>query len=166
MERICTWRYGSHIGVPDLEQRNGEHGYQTNSEKVQLFSYGTLIFTFFFQEISKAAGHVSAYTLCCKLAQMTMLTIEIYYSTFIHWLVDLYRVTLVCYETISLTSLPRSNSRSVNLTHHCHYTMVSADSKFDDFVCSVFNLNYKNVNALIARILSGSTCTCSLTVNG
>ena len=123
-------------------------------------------FLLFFQEISKAAGHMSAYTLCCKLAPMTMLIIEIYYSTFIHLLVDLYRVTLVCYETISLTSLPRSNSRGVNSTHHCHYTMVSADSKFDDFVCSVFDLNYKNVNALIARILSGFTCNCSLTVNG
>ena len=33
------------------------------------------------------------------------------------------------------------------------------------FVCSVFNLNNKNVNALIARELSGFTCTRSLTMN-
>ena len=45
--------------------------------------------------------------------------------------------------------------------------MASADSKFDDriFVCSVFNLNNKTVNALIAHELSGFTCTCSLTMN-
>ena len=36
--------------------------------------------------------------------------------------------------------------------------MASADSNFDDFFCSVFNLNDKNVNnALIARELSGFT---------
>ena len=33
------------------------------------------------------------------------------------------------------------------------------------FVCSVFNLNNKSVNALIARELSGFTCTRSLTMN-
>jgi len=33
------------------------------------------------------------------------------------------------------------------------------------FACSVFNLNNKKVNALIARELSGFTCTCSLTMN-
>ena len=43
--------------------------------------------------------------------------------------------------------------------------MASADSKFDDFVCSVFNLNDNNVNALIVRELSGFTCTRSLTMN-
>ena len=48
--------------------------------------------------------------------------------------------------------------------HHCHYTMASADSKFDE-VCSVFNLNIKNVNALIARELSGFTCTRSPTID-
>ena len=32
-------------------------------------------------------------------------------------------------------------------------------------LCSVFNLNNKNVNALIARKLSGFTCTRSLTMN-
>lgn len=39
---------------------------------------------------------------------------------------------LGCDETTSLTSLSWCNSRGVNLTHHCHYTMASADSKFDD----------------------------------
>ena len=44
--------------------------------------------------------------------------------------------------------------------------MASAvNSKFDDFFCSVFNLNNKNVNALIARELSGFTCARSLTMN-
>ena len=43
--------------------------------------------------------------------------------------------------------------------------MVLADSKLDDFFCSVFNLNNKNVNTLIARELSGFTCTRSLTMN-
>ena len=33
------------------------------------------------------------------------------------------------------------------------------------FVCSVFNLNNKNVNALTARELSGFTCPRSLTMN-
>ena len=32
-------------------------------------------------------------------------------------------------------------------------------------LCSAFNLNNKNVNALIARRLSGCTCTRSLTMN-
>ena len=32
-------------------------------------------------------------------------------------------------------------------------------------LCSVFNLNNKNVNALIARELPGFTCTRSLTIN-
>ena len=48
-------------------------------------------------------------------------------------LVDLYHVTLGYDETTSLTSLSWCNSRGVNLIHHCHYTMASADSKFDDF---------------------------------
>ena len=32
-------------------------------------------------------------------------------------------------------------------------------------LCSAFNLNNKNVNALIARRLSGCTCSRSLTMN-
>ena len=78
-------------------------------------------------------------------------------------LVDLYHVTLGYDETTSLTALSWCNSRGVNSIHHCHYTMASADSKFD--VCSVFNLNNKNVNTLIARELLGFTCTRSLTMN-
>ena len=35
-------------------------------------------------------------------------------------------------ETTSLTSLSWCNCRGVNSIHHCHYTMTSADSKFDD----------------------------------
>ena len=48
-------------------------------------------------------------------------------------LVDLYHETLGYDETTSLTSLSWCNSRGVNSIHHCHYTMASADSKFDDF---------------------------------
>ena len=43
--------------------------------------------------------------------------------------------------------------------------MASADLKFDDIFCSVFNLNNKNDNALIARELSEFSCTRSLTMN-
>ena len=42
--------------------------------------------------------------------------------------------------------------------------MALADSKFDDFCLQCFNLNNKKVNALIARELSGFTCTLSLTI--
>ena len=41
--------------------------------------------------------------------------------------------------------------------------MASADSNFDEFFCSVFNLDKKNVNELTAPELSGFTCTSSLT---
>ena len=47
--------------------------------------------------------------------------------------VDLYHVTLGYDETTSLTSLSWCNNRGVNSIRHCHYTMASADSKFDDF---------------------------------
>ena len=39
---------------------------------------------------------------------------------------------LGCYETTSLTSLSWCNSRGVNSTHHCLYTIATADSKLDD----------------------------------
>ena len=39
---------------------------------------------------------------------------------------------LGCDETTALTSLSWRSSHGVNSTHHCHYTMASADSKFDD----------------------------------
>ena len=75
-------------------------------------------------------------------------------------------MTLGYDETTSLTSLSWCNSRGVISIHHCHYTMASADSKFDDFClqCIQFFDN-KNVNALIARELSGFTCTRSLAMN-
>ena len=41
-------------------------------------------------------------------------------------------MTLGYDETTSLTSLSWCNSRGVNSIHHCHYTMASANSKFDD----------------------------------
>ena len=79
-------------------------------------------------------------------------------------LADLHHVILSCDETTFLTSLSWCNNRGVNQSHHCHYTIASADSMFDYFICSVFNLNNENVNALIARELSGFTCTRSLTI--
>ena len=51
----------------------------------------------------------------------------------IFWLVDLCHVALGCDKTTFLTSLSWCNSRGVNSIHHCHYTMASADSKFDNF---------------------------------
>ena len=48
------------------------------------------------------------------------------------WSLDLYYVILGCDETSSLTSFSWCNSRGVNSSHHCHYIMASADSKFDD----------------------------------
>ena len=39
---------------------------------------------------------------------------------------------LGCDETTTLMSLSWCNGSGVNSTHHCHYTMASADSKFDD----------------------------------
>ena len=50
----------------------------------------------------------------------------------IFWLADLYHVILGCDETATSTSLSWCNSRGVNSTHHCYYTMASADSKIDD----------------------------------
>ena len=66
---------------------------------------------------------------------ITCIIIQISYTVRIpiFRLVDLYHVALGYDETTSLTSLSWSNSRGVNSIHHCHYTMASADSKFDDF---------------------------------
>ena len=41
-------------------------------------------------------------------------------------------MTLSYDEATALTSLLWCNSRGVNSIHHCLYTMVSGDSKFDD----------------------------------
>ena len=40
---------------------------------------------------------------------------------------------LGCDETTSLSSFLYCNSRGVNSTQYCHYTMALADLKFDDF---------------------------------
>ena len=58
-------------------------------------------------------------------------------------MVDLYQVTQGCDEATSLTSLSWCNSRGVNSTHHCRYTMASAGSKFDDF-CLQYGKPYKS----------------------
>ena len=71
----------------------------------------------------------------------------------IFWLVDLYHMTLGCDKTTTLMSLSWFNNRGVNSTHHCHYSIASLTQSLTIFVCSVFNLNNKNVNTLIARVL-------------
>ena len=71
---------------------------------------------------------------------LNIIIIQISYTVriLIFWLVaDLYHVTLGYHATTSLTSLSWCNSRGVNSTHHCHYTMASADSKFGDPVYSI-----------------------------
>ena len=98
----------------------------------------------------------------------------------IFWLADLYQVILGCDETISLTSLS-CNSHGVNSTHHCHYAMASANSKFDnlsdtdtdsliddaipkttkkatDWGISVLKGNVANFKFLIQAILGVSSC--------
>ena len=98
----------------------------------------------------------------------------------IFWLADLYQVILGCDETISLMSLS-CNSHGVNSTHHCHYTMASANSKFDnlsdtdtdsliddaipkttkkatDWGISVLKGNVANFKFLIQAILGVSSC--------
>ena len=73
--------------------------------------------------------------ICLDQAKIITTIIQISYTVqiVIFWLVGLYHVTLGYDETTSLTSLSWCNSRGVNLIHHCHYSMASADSKFDDF---------------------------------
>ena len=51
----------------------------------------------------------------------------------IFWSADLYHVILGCDKTTTLTSLSWCNSHGVNSEYHCHYTMTSADSKFEEF---------------------------------
>ena len=66
--------------------------------------------------------------------RLTAFIIQLSYTVWIPiiWLVDLYHVPLGYDGTNSLTSLSWCNSGGLNSTHHCHYTMASADSKFDD----------------------------------
>ena len=87
--------------------------------------------------VKNTSEFITYMELRCLIAQMVELTfiIQISYTVRIpiFRLVDLYHVTLGYDETTSLTSLSWCNSRGVNSIHHCHYTMASADSKFDDF---------------------------------
>ena len=70
-----------------------------------------------------------------NLFELTHIIIQISYTVRIpiFRLVDLYHVALGYDETTSLMSLSWCNTGGVNSIHHCHYTMASADSKFDDF---------------------------------
>ena len=53
--------------------------YQTNPVGVQLFSYKTPFLLFCSKKFSwLAAGHMSAYTLYCKLTQMTIQMVQMY----------------------------------------------------------------------------------------
>ena len=75
------------------------------------------------------------YVCLYKYHALIKLIIQISYTVriSIFRLVDLYHVALGYDETTSLTSLSWCNTRGVNSIHRCHYTMASADSKFDDF---------------------------------
>ena len=72
-------------------------------------------------------------------------------------------MTLGCDETTSSTSLSWCNSRGVNSIHHCHYTMASVDSKFDDLsdadidslIDDVVPKNTKKVTAWGISVLKG-----------
>ena len=77
-------------------------------------------------------------------------------------LADLHHVILGCDETTFLTSLSWCNNRGVNPSHHCHHTMASADSMFDYFICSVFNLNNEMLtHPLLANYRDISAPPCS-----
>ena len=69
----------------------------------------------------------------------------------IFWSADLYYVILGCDKKTALTSLSWCNSRGVNSTHHCHYTMASADSNIlvsmQCFSVQCINLHNKNVKS-------------------
>ena len=57
---------------------------------------------------------------------------------------------LSCNETTTLTPLTWCNSRGVNSTHHCHYTIALADSKFD-------NLSDADIDSLIDNAIPKNT---------
>ena len=123
-----------------------------------------------YQQIANGniANQIHGFTIDYGKFILNILIIQLSYTlrVLILWLADLYHVILGCNETTTLSSLLRCNSRGVNSTRHCHYTMASVDSKFNDFFFgSVFNLNNKNVKALIARELLGFTSTRPLTMN-
>ena len=89
---------------------------------------------------------------------LTCIIIQLSYTVQIpvFWSADLYHVIQGCDETTSLMSLSWCNSHGVNSTQHCHYTMASADSKFDDFFCRVFKMlthsllvNYRDLPVLV-----------------
>ena len=83
----------------------------------------------------------------------------------IFWLVDLYLLSLGCDETTSLTSLSWCNSRGVSQHSTVITPWLRLTHSLTTSVCSIFNLNNENVKALLARELSGFTCTRLLTMN-
>ena len=125
----------------------------------------------------KRAGKFIGVMKQCIFAGKPVLKIILYWEGSIQfWLFNFHALCefrffdwLICttWHWVVPKQSPWRHYRGVNSTHHCHYTMASTDLKFDDFVCSVFNLNNKNVKAVIARTrdLSGFTCTRSLTMN-
>jgi len=64
---------------------------------------------------------------CNTRLRLLCLLINTLYEFRIFCSADLYDVILGCDETTILTSLSLCNSRGVNSTYHCHYTMASAD---------------------------------------
>ena len=103
------------------------------------------------------------YVCLYKYHALIKLIIQISYTVriSIFRLVDLYHVALGYDETTSLTSLSWCNIQyTAVITPWLRLTQSLTIS-----VCSVFNLINKNVNTLIARELSGFSCTRSLTMN-
>ena len=87
-----------------------------------------------------------------SLKQGLIIIIQLSYTVRIpiFWLVDLYHVILGCDATTTSTSLSWCNSRVVNSTHHCHYTMASAGSEFDD-------LSDADIDSLIGDAITKNT---------
>ena len=83
---------------------------------------------------------------------LNTITIQLSYTVWIliFWLADFYHVILGCDETTTLMSLSWCNGRGVNSTHHCHYTMVLADSKFED-------LSHVDIDSLVDDAIPKNT---------
>ena len=118
----------------------GTCAYQKNTSDMQVeysMVYQEKAFLFYVIEnrVANTINATYARRSMRRLGVVSSIIIRLLYTVRIpiFWLADLYRLILGCDETTSLTSLSWCNSRGVNSTQHCHYTMASADSKFDDF---------------------------------
>ena len=97
-----------------------------------------------------------------KLLLLLLLLLSYTVQIPIFWLTDLYHVILGCDETTTLTSLSWCNSYGVPCKFNTPLSLHHGFSWLK--VYSVFNLNKKNVNTLIAHEFLRFTCTRSLTM--